>query len=133
MKGVVPRRVNVTTAEAVLLAMGYKVYRETFDLVAVRHLENGKRFHTRIEAHGAPAIPRGAEIDVHIDYLHERGHNHGSKAEGETIAIEMEGLVDFLAAAKPSRGVAGFLSCPTCGKELTTALFPTHRKVTHPR
>ena len=94
MKGVVPRRVNVTTAEAVLLAMGYKVYRETFDLVAVRHLENGKRFHTRIEAHGAPAVPRGAEIDVHIDYLHERGHNHGSKGEGEAMAIEGEALGD---------------------------------------
>ena len=133
MKGVVPRRVILTTAEAVLLSMGYKVYRETFDLVAVRHLENGKRFHTRIEAHGAPAVPRGAEIDVHIDYLHERGHNHGSKAEGEAIAIEMESLGDFLAAAKPSRGAAGFLSCPTCGKELTTALFETHRKVSHLR
>src|SRR3989304_5052742 len=90
LKGAVPTRVNVTTAEAVLLSMGYKVYRETFDLVAVRHMENGKRFHTRIEAHGAPVVPRGAEIDVHIDYLRARGHNHGSLAEGESIRIEME-------------------------------------------
>ncbi|OGS50335.1 MAG: hypothetical protein A3K65_08145 [Euryarchaeota archaeon RBG_16_68_12] len=122
---------NVTTAEAVLLSMGYKVYRETFDLVAVRHMENGKRFHTRIEAHGAPVVPRGAEIDVHIDYLRARGHNHGSLAEGESIRIEMESLLDFLSAAKPSRGAAGFVSCPTCGKEMATPLFETHRKVSH--
>ncbi len=133
MKGVVPKRVNVATAEAVLLSMGYKVFRETFDLVAVRHLENGKRFHTRIEAHGEPIVPKGAEIDVHIDYLHERGHNHGSRAESEAIAIEMEALVDFLGRARPSRGVTGFLSCPRCGKEMAAALFDTHRKVSHPR
>ena len=130
-KGAVPRRVNATTAEAVLLSMGYKVFRETFDLVAVRHLENGKRFHTRIEAHGAPEIPRGAEVDVHIDYLAERSHSHGSLAESESIRIEMESLVDFLTAAKPSRGKPGFLACPMCGKEMAEALFETHRKVTH--
>ena len=122
---------NATTAEAVLLSMGYKVFRETFDLVAVRHLENGKRFHTRIEAHGAPEIPRGAEVDVHIDYLAERSHSHGSLAESESIRIEMESLVDFLTAAKPSRGKPGFLACPMCGKEMAEALFETHRKVTH--
>ncbi len=131
MKGVVPRRVNATTVEAVLLTMGYKVYRETFDLVAVRGMENGTRFHTRIEAHGAPVIPKGAEVDVHVDYLHTRGHNHGSLAEGESIRIEMESLLDFLAAAKPSRGVAGFVTCPMCGKEMASALFETHRKVSH--
>jgi len=133
MKGAVPRKVNMTTAEAVLLSMGYRVFRETFDLVAVRKLEDGKRFHTRIEAHGAPAIPRGAEVDVHIDYMHERerSHNHGSLAESESIAIEMESLLDFLAVAKPSRGKPGFIACPTCGKEMAGALFETHRKVTH--
>jgi len=131
MKGTVPRRVNVATVEAVLLSMGYRVYRETFDLVAVRGLERRKRFHTRIEAHGAPVIPKGAEIDVHIDYLEPRGHDHGSLAEGESIRIEMEGLLDFLAHAKPSRGAPGFVSCPRCGKEMATALFETHRKVSH--
>src|SRR3972149_2936361 len=70
---------------------------------------------------------------LHIDYLHERGHNHGSKAEGEAIAIEMESLVDFLAAAKPSRGVAGFLSCPACGEGVTTAPFPPPPEGNHPR
>ncbi len=132
MKGLVPRRVNATTVEAVLLTLGYRVYRETFDLVAVRGLGDGKRFHTRIEAHGAPEIPKGAEVDVHIDYLRSRGHNHGSLAESESIRIEMESLLDFLAAAKPSRGKAGFVSCPTCGKEMASALFETHRKVSHP-
>ena len=131
MKGAVPRRVNTTTAEAVLLSMGYKVFRETFDLVAVRHLENGKRFHTRIEAHGAVEIPRGAEVDVHIDYIAERSPSHGSRAESESIRIEMESLLDFMHAAKPSRGKPGFLACPTCGKEMAAALFETHRKVTH--
>lgn len=131
MKGAVPKRVNATTAEAVLRAMGYRVYRETFDLVAVRSLENGKRFHTRIEAHGEPAVPKGAEIDVHIDYLRERGHGHGSRAEGEAIRIEMETLSDFLRRAKPSRGAAGFLSCPSCGKEMASHLFDAHLKVTH--
>jgi 4-hydroxy-3-methylbut-2-en-1-yl diphosphate synthase IspG/GcpE len=43
----------------------------------------------------------------------------------------MECLLDFLTAAKPSRGAAGFVSCPTCGKEMATALFETHRKVSH--
>jgi len=131
MKGTVPRRVNVATAEAVLLTMGYRVYHETFDLVAVRRLENGKRFHTRIEAHGAPVVPKGAEIDVHIDYLEPRGHSHGSLAESESIRIEMESLLHFLAHAKPSRGASGFVSCPTCGKEMATTLFETHRKVSH--
>src|SRR2546428_8830622 len=102
MKGAVPRRVNITPAEAVLLSMGYKVFRETFDLVAVRHLENGKRFHTRIEAHGAVEIPRGAEWDVHIGYIAERSPSHGSLAEPESIRIEMESLLDFMRVAKPS-------------------------------
>jgi len=131
VKGAVPRRVNMTTAEAVLLSMGYKVFRETFDLVAVRHLENGKRFHTRIEAHGEPVVPKGAEIDVHVDYLGERSHTHGSRAEGEAIRIEMDALQDFLASAKPSRGAPGFLACPMCGKEMAAALFETHRKISH--
>ena len=122
---------NTTTAEAVLLSMGYKVFRETFDLVATRHVENGKRFHTRIEAHGSPAIPRGAEVDVHIDYIGERSPSHGSLAEGESIRIEMESLIDFLAAAKPSQGKPGFLACPMCGKEMAAALFETHRKISH--
>ena len=121
----------MTTAEAVLLSMGYKVFRETFDLVAIRRLENGKRFHTRIEAHGAPAIPKGAEIDVHIDYIGERSHSHGSRAEGEAIRIEMDAVRDFLGSAKPSRGKPGFLACPMCGKEMAAALFETHRKISH--
>jgi hypothetical protein len=126
MKGAVPRRVNTATAEAVLLSMGYKVFREPFDL-----LENGKRFHTRIEAHGAVEIPRGAEVDVHIDYIAERSPSHGSLAESESIRIEMESLLDFMDVAKPSRGKPGFLACPTCGKEMAAVLFETHRKVTH--
>ena len=131
MKGAVPRRVNVTTAEAVLRAMGYRVYRETFDLVAVRHLDNGKRFHVRIEAHGEPIVPRGAEIDVHIDYPVERGRGHRSRAESEGIAIEMEALLDSIKRAKPSRDAPGFMACPTCGKEMASHLFDAHLKLTH--
>ena len=131
MKGVVPKRVNATTAEAVLRAIGYRVYRETFDLVAVRSLENGRRFHTRIEAHGEPTVPKGAEIDVHIDYLAERAHGHRSLAESEGIAIEMELLIDFLRRAKPSRGARGFVACPHCGKEMASVLFDTHLKLSH--
>src|SRR3972149_3120143 len=104
MKGAVPRRVNVTTAEAVLRAMGYRVYRETFDLVAVRHLDDGKRFHVRIEAHGEPIVPRGAEIDVHIDYPVERGRDHRSRAESDGIAIAMKAFLDSIRSAMPSRG-----------------------------
>ena len=122
---------NMTTAEAVLLSMGYKVFRETFDLVAIRHLENGKRFHTRIEAHGEATVPKGAEIDVHIDYIGERSPSHGSRAEGEAIRIEMDAVRDFLGSAKPSRGKPGFLACPMCGKEMAAALFETHRKISH--
>src|SRR3990170_8825147 len=107
MKGAVPKRVNATTAEAVLRAIGYRVYRETFDLVAVRSLESGKRFHTRIEAHGEPTVPKGAEIDVHIDYLAERGHGHRPLAHSEGIAIEMELLIDFLRRGEPPPGGGG--------------------------
>jgi len=114
-----------------LVALGYRVFRETFDLVAVRHLDDGKRFHARIEAHGEPIVPRGAEIDVHIDYPVERGRGHRSRAESEGIAIEMEALLDSIKRAKPSRDAPGFMACPTCGKEMASHLFDAHLKLTH--
>ena len=130
MKSTVPRRVSVATAEAVLVALGYRVFRETFDLVAVRGLDRTRRFHIRIEHNGEPMVPRGAEVDVHVDFLEERGR-HRSKAEGEEIAIETERLLDLVRRAKPARNREGFTACPLCGKEMAKQLFAAHLKIVH--
>lgn len=130
MKSTIPRRVSVATAEAVLVALGYRVFRETFDLVAVRASERDRRFHVRIEHHGEPMVPRGAEIDVHVDFLGDRGRHH-SKAESEEIAIEMERLLDLIGRAKAARNREGFTACPLCGKEMAKEQFAAHLKIVH--
>ena len=130
MKSTVPRRVTVATAEAVLVALGYRVFRETFDLVAVRGVNADRRFHVRIEHHSEPMVPRGAEVDVHVDFLGERGR-HRSKPEGEEIAIEMDRLLDLMRRAKPAQNREGFTACPLCGKEMGKQLFAAHLKIVH--
>ena len=130
MKSMVPRRVSVATAEAVLVALGYRVFRETFDLVAVRGVNADRRFHVRIEHHGEPTVPKGAEVDVHVDFLGERGR-HRSKPEGEDIAIEMERLLDLIRRSEPARYRKGFTVCPLCGKEMAGQLFAAHLKIVH--
>jgi len=52
MKASLPRRMTLNAIEAAFLTRGYKVGRETFDLVATRSLLNGRRFHARLETHG---------------------------------------------------------------------------------
>lgn len=130
VKARIPRRVSVTTAEAVLVALGYRVFHETFDLVAVRGIARERRFHVRIEHHGEPMVPRGAEVDVHVDFLGERGR-HRSKAEGAEIAIEVERLLGLVRIAKPARNREGFTACPLCGKEMAKQLFAAHLKIVH--
>ena len=131
MKSAIPRRVSIATAEAVLVALGYRVFRETFDLVAVRSLGRTRRFHIRIEHHGEPVVTRGAEVDVHVDFLEERGR-HRSKAEGQEIAIETERLLDLVRRAKPAQDREGFTTCPLCGKGMANQLFAAHLKIGHP-
>jgi len=131
MKSVIPRRVSVATAEAVLVALGYRVVRETFDLVAMRGVNADRRFHVRIEHHGEPSVPRGAEVDVHVDFLGERGR-HRSRPEGEDIAIEMDRLLGLIRRAQPAHDRAGFTGCPLCGKTMAKELFAAHLKIVHP-
>ena len=130
MKSEIPRRVSVATAEAVLVALGYSVFQETFDLVAVRTTARHRRFHVRIEHHGEPMVPRGAEVDVHVDFLEERGR-HSSRPEGAEIVVEMDRLLDLVRRAKPARNREGFTACPLCGKEMAKQLFAAHLKIVH--
>lgn len=132
MKASLPRRMTLHAIEAAFLTLGYKVARETFDLVAFRPMYNGKRFHMRLETHGLETVPKGAEIDLHVDFLREPMRYHGSEAESEEIAREMADVLGALGAQEPMRA-RPLVRCPQCGKEFGQEAFRAHRKVVHGR
>src|SRR5207245_1882711 len=89
MKASLPRRMTLHAIEAAALTLGYRVKREPFDVVAFRGLYDGKRFHIRLETHGLERVPKGSEIDLHVDFMRDVTAFHGSKAESEEIAFDM--------------------------------------------
>ena len=116
--------------EAAVITIGYEPKRETFDLVAFKTLYNGKRFHMRLETHGLDRVPKGSEIDLHVDFLRDVKGFHGSEAESEEIAFEMAELLGALNAQDPERSRPR-VRCPECGKEFGQEAFRAHRKVVH--
>ena len=132
MKASLPRRMTLHAIEAACLTLGYRVERETFDLVAFRSLQKGRRFHMRLETHGLETVPRGAEIDLHVDFLLETKRYHGSEAESEAIAYEMAALLDALHGQDPERSRPR-VRCPECGKEFGQEAYRAHRVVVHGR
>jgi len=116
--------------EAACITIGYKVARETFDLVAFKAVHNGRRFHMRLETHGLEAVPKGAEIDLHVDFMREPMRYHGSQAESAAIAREMADLLAALREQEPLRSRPR-VRCPACGKEFGQEAFRAHRAVVH--
>ncbi|OGS49179.1 MAG: hypothetical protein A3K68_03290 [Euryarchaeota archaeon RBG_16_68_13] len=123
---------TLNAIEAAFLTRGYKVGRETFDLVATRSLLNGRRFHARLETHGLETIPRGSEIDLHVDFLRDKGLFHRSVPESEEIAREMADLQGAFRVQDPGRARPR-VRCPQCGKEFGHEAFLAHRDVVHRR
>src|SRR2546427_773371 len=101
-------------------------------VVAFRALYNGKRFHMRLETHGLERVPKGSEIDLHVDFMRDMTAFHGSKAESEEIAFEMAQLLGALKAQDPERSRPR-VRCPECGKEFGQEAFRAHRMVVHGR
>lgn len=132
MKASLPRRMTLHAIEAAVLTLGYRPKRETFDLVAFKPLYNGKRFHMRLETHGLERVPKGSEIDLHVDFMRDVKAYHGSKAESEEIAFEMAELLGALKAQDPERSRPR-VRCPECGKEFGQEAFRAHRTVVHGR
>ena len=118
--------------EAALLTLGYRVEREPFDLVAFKALQPGRRFHMRLETHGLDVVPKGVELDLHVDFLREVKGFHGSEAESEAIAFEMADLLGALHRQDPAR-TKPRVRCPECGKEFGQEAFQAHRAVVHRR
>ncbi len=134
MKASLSRRMTLHAIEAAFLTLGYRVKRETFDLVAFKPLQQGRRFHMRLETHGLETVPKGAEIDLHVDFLRENAHAsfHGSEAESEAIAFEMGELLGALDRQDPTRSRPR-VRCPECGKEFGQDVYRAHRTVVHGR
>ena len=130
MKASLPRRMTLHAIEAACLTLGYRVKRETFDLVAFKPLRRGRRFHMRLETHGLDTVPRGAELDLHVDFMGDVKGFHGSEAESEAIAFEMGELLGALARQDPNRSRPR-VRCPQCGKEFGQEAFQAHRAVVH--
>lgn len=134
MKSRLARRMTLHAIEAAFLTLGYQVKRETFDLVAFKGLQPGRRFHMRLETHGLETVPKGAELDLHVDFLRENSHAsfHGSEAESESIAFEMAQVVSALTQQDPNRARPR-VRCPECGKEFGQDVYQAHRTVVHGR
>jgi hypothetical protein len=130
MKESLPRRMTLPAIEAAVITLGYRPNREPFDLVAFKSLHDGKRFHMRLETHGLDRVPKGSEIDLHVDFFREVKGFHGSEAESEEIASEMAQLLGSLNAQDPER-TRPRVRCPKCGKEFGQEAFRAHRKVVH--
>lgn len=132
MKASLPRRMTLHAIDAAFLVLGYKVSREPFDLVAFKGLHNGKRFHMRLETHGLEVVPKGAEIDLHIDFMREVKGFHRSEAESEGIAREMADVLASLGAQDATR-TRPRVRCPRCGKEFGQEAYRAHLAVVHRR
>ena len=132
MKASLPRRMTLHAIEAACLTLGYRVKRETFDLVAFKPLRRGRRFHMRLETHGLETVPRGAELDLHVDFMGDVKGFHGSEAESEAITFEMGELLGALDRQDPNRSRPR-VRCPQCGKEFGHEAFQAHRAVVHGR
>src|SRR5204862_6413985 len=96
MKASLPRRMTPPAIDAAVITLGYGPKREPFDLVAFKGLHNGKRFHMRLETHGLDRVPKGSEIDLHMDFFREVKGFHGSEAESEGIGFELAQLLGAL-------------------------------------
>src|SRR5205823_2580390 len=116
--------------EGAVVTLGYGPKREPFDLVAFKGLHNGKRFHMRLETHGLDRVPKGSEIDLHMDFFHEVKGFHRSEAESPEIAFEMARLLGALNDQDPER-TRPRVRCPDCGKAFGQEAFRAHRKVVH--
>ncbi len=130
MKASLPRRMTLHAIEAAFLTLGYRVKRETFDLVAFKSIVPGRRYHMRLETHGLEVVPKGSEIDLHIDFLRQVKGFHGSQAESEAIAFEMAQLLGALGHQDPNR-TRPRVRCPECGKEFGQDVYQAHRAVVH--
>ena len=130
MKASLPRRMTLPAIEAAVITLGYGPKREPFDLVAFKGLHNGKRFHMRLETHGLDRVPKGSEIDLHMDFFREVKGFHGSEAESQEIAFEMARLLGALNDQDPER-TRPRVRCPDCGEEFGQEAFRAHRKVVH--
>src|SRR5205809_6678305 len=130
MKASLPRRMTLPAIEAAVITLGYGPKREPFDLVAFTGLHNGKRFHMRLETHGLDRVPKGSEIDLHMDFFREVKGFHGSEAESPELAFEMARLLGALNDQDPER-TRPRVRCPDCGKEFGQEAFGAHRKVGH--
>lgn len=132
MKAVLPRRMTLYAIEAAFLTLGYHVSKEPFDVVAFRPLREGRRFHARLETHGLAMVPKGAELDLHVDFIRELRRFHRSEAESGRIANEMDAVLRALESQEPSRGRPR-VRCPDCGKEFGHESYPAHRTIVHGR
>lgn len=134
MKAALPGRMTLHAVEAACLTLGYRVEREPFDLVAFKGIRRGRRFHMRLETHGLETVPKGAELDLHVDFLRENAPKgfHGSEAESEAIGREMADLLGALNHQDPN-GTRPRVRCPDCGKEFGQEAFRAHRVVIHGR
>ena len=132
MKASLPRRMTLHAVEAGFLVLGYNVSREPFDLVAFKPLHNGKRFHVRLETHGLETVPKGVEIDLHVDFMREVKGFHGSEAESEAIAREMAEILGSLRTQDATR-TRPRVRCPRCGKEFGQEAYRAHLAVVHRR
>src|SRR5436853_5753225 len=130
MKASLPRRMTLPAIEAAVITLGYGPKREPFDLVAFKGLHNGKRFHMRLETHGLDRVPKGSEIDLHMDFFREVTGFHGSEAESGEIAYARAKRLGALKAQDTER-TRPRVRCPDCGKEFGQEAFRAHRKVVH--
>ncbi len=130
MKASLPRRMTLHAIEAAFLTLGYRVKEETFDLVAFKPIVPGRRYHMRLETHGLETVPKGSEIDLHVDFLRQVKGFHGSQAESEAIAFEMAQVLGALGHQDPNR-TRPRVRCPECGKEFGQDVYQAHRAVVH--
>src|SRR5947209_17487482 len=90
--------------ESACLILGYRVKREPFDGVAFRPFYNGKRFHMRLETHGLERVPKGSELDLHVDFIRVVPAFHGPQAGADESALAMAQRLGALNAQDPERG-----------------------------
>ena len=128
MKGQVPRRVTASAVASVLQSLGYSVRRGAFE-VSGRRGEGKRRFHVIVDTYGQAAVPRDAEVDLHIDLSADIQKYHKSVPDSPEIAAEMERVL-----AAVSRGGDGGViwgTCPQCGKTFQAETLASHVKVVH--